>query len=281
MSQVQSKLVLSPSPTTAGTFERIEDKFFVPRSAETELYHWLHQTLRPSYPDPKTRFTAIQSLYLDTDDLEIFNSHFRALPSRFKLRTRRYAPDGVWPQTAESLLELKVKKEGVCRKTRFRLGRMDHCLLLEGHSITLTPGLRNLNQDLELPQLEKRLTRTNHLVSKLGLRPRCMVTYVRHAFEKDGLRVTVDRDLSYQILRPVRPEIAEASIEQPTFESARAMRRNFINGTPLVVEVKHDGTVPAWLRSLLAAIGAREVSFSKYCYSMTDHLTGHATGRLS
>jgi hypothetical protein len=36
--------------------------------------------------------------------------------------------------------------------------------------------------------------------------------------------------------------------------------------------VKHSGTMPNWLNREMNAMGALRVSFSKYCYSIVNHL---------
>lgn len=267
----QYPLETKSSSSTPDTFVRIEDKFLVRKDREAELHAKVSQFLKPSYPDPSTRFTVIQSLYFESESLEIFSSHFRPQVSRFKIRTRRYAPDGIW-KTDESHIELKSKKDGICKKYRFKVGRAEGMVLTEGGTIPLTPALSNLNAEIEHRKLAKRVNKVNTLIEQYRLRPQCLVTYVRQAYERNDIRLTVDADIRGRMLRPVNETALEAVRESSGWETAQGMRSRFLAEDYLVVEVKHPGQIPAWLTAILDSVGAQKASFSKYCFSMSEHI---------
>jgi hypothetical protein len=236
--------------------------------------------MAPSYLDPKTQFCEVESIYLDSSSLNSYTSHFQSSEltvrgSRFKIRIRRYFPDGTAEQSQSALLELKQKVfDGVQSKTkkvRFSLGLRDLARLMKGKTVRFVPRLLRLNPGITPAQLFQRLVMINKLIRKHGLKPICRITYVRKAFEASGLRVTYDDRIQYQPLveRPgllVRP--GAMRLEQQ--ERAAQMAEQFKSFDGVVLEVKHGGDVPRWLTDFLERTGSGKISFSKYCFSITD-----------
>jgi SPX domain protein involved in polyphosphate accumulation len=255
------------------TFSRIEDKFFIPRSRGPELIATLKNRLDSSYPDSATQFNLIESLYFDSGKLDIYRSHFESLDRRFKVRVRRYASNGVWKDDSVHL-ELKMKEKGVSKKVRFKIGPNECSLLSLGHRIPLSIELMRRNPKQGAITLLKRIAKMNAIIARYGLRPQCRVTYMRQAFERDGLRVTLDDQIRYQILSPIDSPTSSRISRSPAWEKASLMRNNFLRADHLVVEVKHAGTIPSWLQEFLAATGASKMSFSKYCFTMSEHMSG-------
>jgi hypothetical protein len=259
----------------AGSFVRIEDKYLVDKKSGPALLRMLETQLAPDYPVPGTSFTLIESLYLESPDCQVLRSHFGSAEERFKLRSRRYGNDGNWTDDTIFLeLKRKRKRDGVCRKERFRIRPDEYQALLGGQLIEVTPELLAMNSDLKPKRLAKRVKRVNQLVQELGLTCQSRVTYRRKAYEKDGLRVTVDDSLGFENLRPLEHDLAtnvlgeiHESTTWPKFAEARERV-----GECFLVEVKHSGQVPAWVTEFFAQVGASKVSFSKYCYSVVETL---------
>lgn len=257
--------------TQANRFVRIENKYLIPKSLSPELLALLGRHLDPCYPTPGTHYNLIESLYFDSERLDIFLEHFLASEKRYKLRIRRYAPNGIFTDEG-ILLELKAKQNGITEKTRFRIGRKEHALLSESRPIELNESLLSLNPSIDPDTLEYRIGQINDIVRQLGLRPFCNITYKRQAFERDGLRITCDEDVRFSLLRPVSTEALLKIINSPVVELALAMRNHFREESCWVLEVKHDGVVPIWISDFLNRVNRTEVSFSKYCYSITEAL---------
>lgn len=262
---------------SAGSFVRIEDKYLVNKQAGTALLKLLETQLAPDYPVPGTTFTLIESLYLESPDCHVLRSHFGSAEERFKLRSRRYGNNGNWTDDTIFLeLKKKRKRDGLCRKERFRIRPADYQAMLDGQLLEVTPELLAMNGDIKPKRLAKRVKRVNKLVQTFGLSCQSRVIYRRKAYEKDGFRVTVDDSLRFENLRSMESSIASAVLDEihesstwRRFSEARAQI-----GDSFLVEVKHSGEIPAWVTEFLSQVGARKVSFSKYCYSLVSSLEG-------
>jgi hypothetical protein len=265
-----------------GVFERIEDKFFVSRERLEELNALLEKQMAPSYLDPNTRFCGVESIYLDSSNLNSYTSHFRPATSsarggRFKIRVRRYYPDGRADHGQSALLELKQKvfdgEQAKTKKVRFSLGLRDLARLMRGKTVQFVPRLLRLNPSISPVQLFQRLRMINKLIRKHGLKPICRVSYVRRAFEASGLRVTYDDGIRYESLLRA-PVMASPTVLMESEQQKRAaeMAEQFRSFDGVVLEVKHGGDVPGWLTSFLDRTGSGKISFSKYCFSITDQV---------
>ena len=93
-----------------GVFARFEQKYFLSAQYATRFKSELAQYMSPSYPLPETHFTGIESVYFDSHDLHIYRMHFAAQAERFKIRLRRYAPNGI-SDDGSVHVELKSKAE--------------------------------------------------------------------------------------------------------------------------------------------------------------------------
>ncbi|NDD92171.1 VTC domain-containing protein [bacterium] len=241
---------------TLGVFERIEDKFFVSRQNLASLEGLLQSRMRPSYLDPRTTFCGVESIYLDSTPQKVVR--------------------GSRP-TKTVLLELKSKiKEGEVsrtRKLRFSLGSRDYEQLMKGKTLKLVPRLLRLNEEIPTPELLDRFNTINGLIRKHALKPVCKVSYVRRAFELPGLRVTFDDKIAYETLARSKTRVMPAgSIQSEKQQLALRMAQSFKDFDGVVLEIKHGGEIPEWLTSFLAETKSPKMSFSKYCYSMTEQL---------
>jgi SPX domain protein involved in polyphosphate accumulation len=247
------------------SFQRIEDKYLVPREKATELMALLEQHLEPCYLEPGTRFNMIESVYFDSESLKIFQEHFVNKVSKYKIRLRRYGPNGVWPQQGEDThIEMKLKAGGVSNKFRMKLGSTEISYLERGRKVPLAVKKKVRTQE--------RLGQINEVVARDNLQPLCRVTYKRRAFERDGFRVTIDDRIQAEFLRDIQPTIRSTVLKKAFINKAKEMRQRFTSGDFVVVEVKHSGSMPAWIRSYFTELGCEPVSFSKYAFSIYQHL---------
>ena len=253
-----------------GVFIRFEEKFFLPKQNLSRFKGEILKFLTTSSPIPGTQFTDIESVYLDSPDFQIYQMHFSAVEERFKIRARRYAPNGV-PGDGSAHLEYKSKKSGVSRKSRFQVGPKEIGLLWEGNSIPETSrSLGKRNQDLERKKLKERVNWINTLVSQGSLRPSCIVRYRREAFESENLRLTVDDQIAFETTRSFDGMRSVLDSNPELSDAAFRMRSAYQKGEFLLVEVKHPGVVPPRLTSILTDNGCQKAKFSKYCYSVTE-----------
>lgn len=250
------------------SFVRIEDKYLVPKSFLPQLLKLLRSNLDPSYISDDVKFNMIESLYFDSPSLKVFRDHFKSGISRFKLRLRQYGPNGSFaPDTEPSHLEMKQKADGVSRKFRFKVNLKAKLALLAGR--TLPADFAQAKKKKEL--ISERCTEVNSAISNFGLRPQAKVTYERQAFERDGLRVTVDDNVRAELLTPLSPELVSELLSSTELERAKEMIGQYSSNV-VIVEVKHAGFTPEWLNNFFAASQTAPASFSKYCYSISQHI---------
>jgi SPX domain protein involved in polyphosphate accumulation len=248
------------------SFQRIEDKFLVPRAKASDLMALLERNLDPCYLEPGTEFNLIESVYFDSTNLKFFQEHFANRQTKYKIRLRRYGPNGEWPAAGKGLhIEMKSKTEGVCHKFRLKLNADETATLVQGKAIPLSFKKKDRAQE--------RIGQINGAILTDQLQPQCRVVYKRKAYERNGIRVTIDDQIRAEILRPVSTELRETILNNAFIKKAQAMRSRFTAGDFVVVEVKHSGVMPQWVRDFLTEIGTEPVSFSKYCFSIFSHLT--------
>ncbi len=263
--------------TEKDNFVRIEEKYLVSRSNLDFLLEVLENALEPSYPIAGTKYTLIESVYFDSVGLDIFKSHFHSRDSRFKIRTRKYAPNGIWPAGEKAKeaahLELKIKEHGVCKKSRFQISPDAERSIKAGKPLSLNRDLEDRNPELKTKSLSKRVDRVNTRVLSFGLKPSSVVTYNRIAYEKNGLRVTIDQDIQTSLLGELSEE-TQSSIhyDSQLWMQSQNMREQFHNGNDLVLEIKHSGSIPIWVTEMLKLTESKKASFSKYVYSIAEWL---------
>ena len=81
-----------------GQFVRMEDKYLLTKEQADALVPLLKTHLNNASPIPNTDYTIIESVYFDNSELNVLKEYLAQNTSRSKMRTRRYAPNGVWGQ---------------------------------------------------------------------------------------------------------------------------------------------------------------------------------------
>ena len=241
-------------------FVRREEKFFLPLSMKNDFMDLVAQHLPPSYPDKSTKYTLIESQYFDSSDLRSFRDHFENVKERFKLRTRRYGPNGQWQKGNAIFLELKLKCNQISNKLRLKLDPTDLLRLLSGQSLKKTEKKTKTSEKINT------VIKDNHVT------PICRVTYRRFAFEREGLRVTIDDKIEAQFVKNFERRSKKELMQTDWWMDAERMSMSFSNMESALVEVKHSGVVPHWLQLFMSENGLQFTSFSKYCYSIANQL---------
>lgn len=254
------------SDTTASEerFTRIEEKFFLPENLRESFLALVEKHLPASYPHETTRYTLIESIYFDSQDLRSFTDHFDQLPYRFKMRSRRYGPNGTWekPESSTVFIELKTKQNNISDKVRTKIQPYE---------------LKNLQNGGRIEASEKKAAvKINQVMDECKLTPSAKIVYRRFAFEKDAIRLTVDDQVQFTPELDLNNQLALALKSKNWWSTAEQMSRDIFAQGMSLVELKHFGQSPAWLQTYMRENGLQFTSFSKYCYSMANLIKGKA-----
>jgi hypothetical protein len=239
------------SPAIEPTFfSRYECKYLVDPALVPEIRHYLRPFVRP---DEFAALCAghrypICSLYLDSQDLLLYQQTVSGEKDRFKLRVRTYSDDPASP----AFLEVKSKRNSVVHKRRAGVDRdVARDLLADrfGDSRGLDAQARD---DMDFFRHHARL---------IGARPIARVKYVREAYQATGnepVRITVDTDLMHAVTLH----------DALSHESGRWTR------TPLdgvIIEIKFTERYPWWVQQFVRTFGLKQQAVPKYVLSL-DHL---------
>lgn len=215
---------------------RKEKKFLVDMASAKQLEGLLSQVV-PGDLHNGSHGYPVRSLYFDTlHDRDFAEKLFGTDPRR-KVRLRVYDP------TADfALLELKQKQGENQRKRSLPLMRAEARRLIEG------------DFDGLLDRPEPFAAEIHALMSINGYRPKAIVEYDRTAFiaKENKTRVTFDRN------------IRATELNQGLFDPKLPLYPVF-DPFNVVLEVKFDGFLLSYVRSVLNMVDKSELSVSKYC----------------
>lgn len=211
------------------------------------------------HTDPVTHKYIVNNLYFDTDNLQFYHdTRFRKL-MRFKPRVRYYNehPDYIYP-------ELKYRNSSVIWKTRSRVPASEWANLIN-------PPPSNRIE----PDMKDKLDSFQDVMDMFQARPVLQVRYEREAYvtelENYG-RITFDRKLSS---RPARGSFdLELDDDYVFYDDAQTMRGY---GSMVILEIKVETNVPAWVIDIVSRFNLVQTGFSKYCNGIECHM-GYATG---
>jgi SPX domain protein involved in polyphosphate accumulation len=226
---------------------RFECKYVVSALLVPAIREFVQPFVRPD------RFAArhgdgrypICSLYLDSDDLRLYQQTVSGEKNRFKLRVRSYSDD----ESAPLFFEVKRKVNSIVQKRRARVKRVASADLLDRS----LEQLRQVND----PDLE-------HFVSHMDLtaaRPVVRVRYLREAYESiagDPVRITLDTELMHV-----------CTFDFDTSHASGRWVTTPIDG--VILEIKFTEMFPSWVRDLVRAFDLKQQPVPKYVLSV-DHL---------
>jgi hypothetical protein len=198
----------------------------------------------------------ISSLYLDSDDLVLYQQTVAGEKNRFKLRVRSYSDDPSEPV----FLEVKRKVNNIVRKRRARVTRAVANSVLQrlalGKSADLTPSV---TADIDF---------FDHHFALVQAKPVVRIKYVREAYESAGgdpVRVTLDTDLMH--VPTLTPDLRH--------DDGRWV------ATPsdgVILEIKFTDNFPSWVNDLVQTFGLKQQPVPKYVWCV-DHML--SSGRES
>jgi len=225
---------------------RHELKYLLRREQVGPLLDDLRERLRVDDHGDARGVYPITSLYYDAPAFKAYWDKIDGQRNRRKVRVRVYDPIDVTPETP-CFLEVKQRIDRMMSKRRVVLpyaGAVDFDAF--PNLAAARPG-----PDGDLLQEVYYLYRT------LQLRPTCVVTYDRMAFEGDAyapdLRVTLDT------------LVTGRTHDLSLVSGDRAANRVALGPEYAVLEVKANDNVPGWLANLLARHHCTFRRIGKYC----------------
>jgi SPX domain protein involved in polyphosphate accumulation len=238
----KTRITRNISTNAKTTFQRQELKFMVPLNVldllipEFERYFDYDSHSNGGYYD-------VHSVYFDTQDWQAFYNKLDGIVHRKKFRIRSYSAR---PLPHEKIfVEIKEKNNDTVFKRRLPMSMDEINDLMQGK-----PGVkRSILYD-----------EWRYNVVRNAIKPRLLNSYRRLAFSSHdypGLRVTLDRDVSYAITH-------EVVFDSPVRPVNRA--RNYC-----VMEIKFDRYVPQFIVDILRGHDLTRTPISKYCDSVISH----------
>lgn len=191
----------------------------------------------------------VHSLYLDSEDLRLYQTTINGDKNRFKLRLRFYEnrPD------APVYFEIKRRTNNTISKMRGGVRREEARWLLAGQ----LPEPRHLiSKD---PKQLVALQRFCEYMQALRARPKAHVAYLREAWvnrEDNSVRVTMDRQVR-----------CEPDVEGRL--STQMVNPVLVFGSMVVLELKFTNRFPAWFGDLVRVFGLMQCGAAKYVDGVT------------
>lgn len=220
------------------TVNRFEWKYLV----SVKDYHLLRRLFGAVLsPDPHAGQSGtypVRSLYFDTPDHAAYHTRNAGLAARRKIRLRLYDPDQTWVK-----LECKEKRGNAQRKETCRISRDAARRLICGDT-----GVFFDSGGSVLPD------RLRHAFLSEPLVPVVMVEYDREAYVLPAMDIRVNFDM--------RMRSTASSME---FFLKNPMYTPLSDRGDIVLEVKHGGMLPGFLRDILSSSDSVRTSYSKYC----------------
>ena len=201
---------------------------------------------KPNYSYP------VHSLYLDSDNLEIYWRTINGDKNRFKLRLRYYSDH---PDTPV-FFEIKRRMKDIILKQRGGVKQSAVPLLLRGH---FPAPEHMLSRDASgLVAVQKFC----QLMAQLHAKPKSHIFYKREAYvsDDDQVRVTMDRDV-----------FSEPNLD-PSIKVKMAKPVHAFVGF-VILELKFTNRFPNWFRELVRMANVMQCGAAKYVSGV--NLIGH------
>lgn len=224
-------------------FKRLESKYLVPR----QVLPAVMAALEPHMVEDDFTHSTITSLYFDTPSFEMIQDSLAKKHGKEKLRIRTYDPQ---PTAASpAFLEIKQKIAGVGYKYRVATVPAVAKRLVEGSVV------KEVEDERMQSQLE--LLRERYAT----IEPKMLIAYKRLSLKgkiNPTVRVTFDSDLTY------------AQVHDVSLTSSAAYP--LLDPNQVVMEIKTEDQIPAWLQRILETYHLEKTSFSKYgrAYQLQD-----------
>ena len=234
-------------------FNRYELKYIVDPRRYRNLVDDLMNFMVPDAHGDADGFYRVVSLYYDSPDLSAYWSKLDGLKFRRKLRLRIYPGNDIRKVTT-GFVEIKQRTNRTVQKRRVILPRDQAERLCAG------------DQDIEGLDEDDRATASEvaYMIRAQSLKPKCVVSYRRRAFMGSryeiGMRLTFDMQLQGRI---------------HGLKVNEATRNQYVIPPDwLIMEVKVNERIPAWMVAVLGKHECQLKRVSKYCAALA-----HGVGR--
>jgi len=194
---------------------------------------------------------AIHSLYLDSDQLDLFWHTINGNKNRYKLRVRFYDDRPNSPV----FFEIKTRQNDAILKNRAAVKKSAVEQLLHGH----LPQRDFLFSDD--PKEFGALNKFSRLMADLNAKPKAQVSYLREAWvslHDNSVRVTIDRNV-----QNVPRFGCGLSTDVPT--------KDYVFGNSVVLELKYTGRFPEWFKHLVRVHNCMQCGAAKYAAGIENH----------
>ena len=242
---------LGAVPAIRTVFERFELKYWISEPQAQRILDFALPYLKRDSHATTREAQRNTTLYLDTRSFRFCEDHTNLSPDRSKLRIRAYGR----PYSKLAFFEVKRKVKTITMKERFALplGEVANVLSRRPVGCEVSEAARRTLADFVLQMCLHRAE------------PKLFVACFREAFESripgEDVRLTIDRELVYQhaLGFGFTPEerrwvdIQDGEDCRPAFGRRRA-----------ILELKFNGTPPAWMVELVRHFNLQRVAFSKY-----------------
>ena len=223
------------------TATRYEIKYRITPDKAEHVREWIARYMEPdAHGEGGSARYPVHSLYLDDPDWRIYRETRNGNFSRFKLRARTYA----FSPTAPVFLEVKSRNGEAMRKSRGEVDRAEAVRILDGG----TP--RNVGGSA-IENFRTHMDRYRAI-------PRVWVTYERSAYvggDRGLVRITFDSSIA---CAPPTKGLAEPEKWYPIDE---------VKGI-VVLELKYNGSYPAWVADTVRRFDLERRSMSKYRHAV-------------
>lgn len=196
---------------------------------------------KPNYSYP------VHSLYLDSDDLQLYWETINGNKNRFKLRLRYYSTHS----DAPVFFEIKRRVNNCIMKQRGGVRQDSVAMLLMGH----LPQMEHLVS--KAPNHLTAIQSFCHLANGIFAKPKVHIFYMREAYvsDDDQVRVTIDRRV-----------LSEANLDYSIKTDMQAPAISF--PSQVILELKFTNRFPDWFRELVRVFGVMQCGAAKYCESV-------------
>lgn len=246
--------------------ERTEDKYIVSKKHVSEFKKSINHFMDPGYPNADTKFVINKSIYFDSPDLNCLNAHLEQSPSRYKIRIRTYAPDGIWG--TDRFIEIKYKNGSETKKDRIKIGYDGYRSLIENSVLPVDDELLLLNNEtMSEDETRKHTDILNDMLSRNKSRPVIELQYKRLAYKQgEDVRLTLDEDIE---IKPLPNLNMKALIKPDVQKGLKEFEKKYLNFEDFILEMKYTDKTPKWFRRKVDKLLLESERFSKYVWAMS------------
>ncbi|MDP2315971.1 MAG: polyphosphate polymerase domain-containing protein [Pseudomonadota bacterium] len=220
---------------------RYEVKYRISPELAEQVREWIARYMEPdAHGEGGSARYPVHSLYLDDADWRIYRETRNGNFSRFKLRARTYS----FTPNAPVFLEVKSRNGEAMRKSRGEVDRAEAVRILDGGTPRNRGGgaIENFRTHMD----------------RYRAYPRAWVTYERFAYvggDRGLVRITFDSAIA---CAPPTRGLAEPERWYPIDD---------VKGI-VVLELKYNGSYPAWVADTIRRFGLERRSMSKYRHAV-------------